>query len=63
MPYGSHPCPLSVNYGARRLLEKGSTLDFHHDWKAWSGKERVTVVAVAAVAVGLTLRVVAWVVV
>jgi hypothetical protein len=34
--------------------------DFHHDWKAWSDRERT---AVAAVAVGLTLMVMAWVVV
>jgi hypothetical protein len=34
--------------------------DFHHDWKAWSERERVTV---GAVAVGLTLIVVAWIVV
>jgi hypothetical protein len=34
--------------------------DFHHDWKAWSDRERTTV---AALAVGLTLIVVVWVVV
>jgi len=34
--------------------------DFHHDWKAWSGRERATV---AAFAVGLTLMVLVWAVV
>jgi hypothetical protein len=31
--------------------------DFHHDWKAWSGRERVTM---AAFAVGLMVLV--WVI-
>jgi hypothetical protein len=35
-------------------------LDFHHDWKAWTGKERVTV---AVIALALTLMVGAWAVV
>jgi hypothetical protein len=34
--------------------------DFHHDWKAWSDRERTTVTALA---VGLTLIVVVWVIV
>jgi len=34
--------------------------DFHHDWKAWSDKERRTVAAFAA---GLALMVAAWMVV
>jgi len=34
--------------------------DFHHDWKAWSDKERTTVAAFAA---GLALIVAAWMVV
>jgi hypothetical protein len=34
--------------------------DFHHDWKAWSDKERTTVAALAA---GLALIVVVWMIV
>jgi hypothetical protein len=34
-------------------------VDLRHDWKAWSGSERAMV---AALALGLTLVVAAWVV-
>jgi hypothetical protein len=33
--------------------------DLHHDWQSWSEAERVTV-RVLAVALGLTMMVVAW---
>jgi hypothetical protein len=35
-------------------------LDFHHDWKAWSGKERATVTVIV---LALTFIVGAWVIV
>jgi hypothetical protein len=51
---------LSVNYGALQAIGGVSMFDFHHDWKAWSDKERTTVAALAA---GLALIVAAWMVV
>jgi hypothetical protein len=60
LPYRCHCCPLSVDYGALQAIGGVSMFDFHHDWKAWSDKERRTVAAFAA---GLALIVAAWMVV
>jgi hypothetical protein len=60
LPYRCHRCLLSVNYGAPQAIGGDLMFDFHHDWKAWSDKERTTVAALAA---GLAMIVVAWMVV